>query len=134
GRAVDGRPDEGGRTVTAQLPLVDLDVVAELRDSTGGDMDFVRELVQVYVEEGAGHVAALDAGIAAGDVTALVRPAHTLKSSSASVGAMRLSELCRTIEATSRAGTFDGQAERVAEVGATWEATLTALRAEGLAP
>ncbi len=88
----------------AELPLVDLDLVAELRDATG-DMDFVRELVETFVEEGTSHLAALDAAIAAGDVDALVRPAHTLKSSSASIGAMRLSELARTIEETSRAGT-----------------------------
>ncbi len=117
----------------AELPLVDLDVVAELRDSTGGDTDFVRELVETYVGEAAGHLAALDAAIAAGDAAALVRPAHTLKSSSASVGAMRLAALSRTIEETSRGGALEGQADRVAEARATWDQTLAALRAEGLA-
>ncbi len=79
------------------------------------------------------NIGALDAAIAAGDVAALGRPAHTRKSSSASVGAMRLAALARTIEETGRSGNLDGQAERVAEVRATWDATLAALRAEGLA-
>ena len=117
----------------SELPLVDLDVVAELRDATGGDMDFVRELVDTFVEEAGGHLAALEAAIAADDVAGLVRPAHTLKSSSASVGAMRLSELGREIEEASRAGRADGLAERVVEVRTAWDATLAALRAEGLA-
>lgn len=117
----------------SELPLVDLDVVAELRDATGGDMDFVRELVETFVEEAGGHLEALAAAIEADDPAGLVRPAHTLKSSSASVGAMRLSELCRGIEESSRAGRSEGLAERVADVRSTWAATLAALRAEGLA-
>ena len=114
-------------------PLVDLDVIAELRDATGGDMDFVRELVATYVGEGEDHVAALDAALAAGDVAGLVRPAHTLKSSSASVGAMRLAAICRDIEESSRSGRLDGLAGRVAEARTTWDETLAALRADGLA-
>lgn len=117
----------------ADLPLVDMDVVAELSEATGGDMDFVRELVETYVAESAGHVGELEAAIAAGNAAALVRPAHTLKSSSASVGAMRLSALGRTIEEESRAGSLDGLAERVAEVRPTWDQTIAAMRAEGLA-
>jgi len=116
----------------ADLPLVDLDVIDELSEATGGDMDFVRELVETYVAESTGHVAELEAAIAAGDVAALVRPAHTLKSSSASVGAMRLSAIGRTIEETSRTGSMDGLAERVAEVRPTWDETMAAFRAEGL--
>jgi two-component system sensor histidine kinase/response regulator len=117
----------------AELALVDLDVIDELRTATGDDMDFVRELVDTYVGEAGGHLAALDEAVAAGDAAAVVRPAHTLKSSSASVGAMRLSELCRGIEETSRAGRLDGLAERITETHSTWDATLAALRAEGLA-
>lgn len=117
----------------AELPLVDLDVIAELRDATGGDMDFVRELVETYVAEAGGHVDALAGAVAANDVAAAVRPAHTLKSSSASVGAMRLSELARGIEESSRGGRLDGLGEAVDRVRTTWAETLAALRAEGLA-
>ena len=119
--------------MTDGAPLVDLDVIAELRDATGGDMDFVRELVDTYIGEADGHLQALDDAVAAGDAAAFVRPAHTLKSSSASVGAMRLSVLCRGIEEASRAGRTDGLVARVEEVRRTWEATLAAFRAEGLA-
>jgi HPt (histidine-containing phosphotransfer) domain-containing protein len=116
-----------------ELPLVDLEVVDELRESTGDDMEFVRELVATYVEESAGNIAALEAAMAAGDLGAVVRPSHTLKSSSASVGAMRLSELCRGIEIAGREGRAEGLPERVALVRPTYDDTLAALRAEGLA-
>jgi hypothetical protein len=45
---------------------------------------------------------------------------------------MRLSAIGRTIEETSRTGSMDGLAERVAEVRPTWDETMAAFRAEGL--
>ncbi|HEX5240394.1 MAG TPA: Hpt domain-containing protein [Candidatus Limnocylindrales bacterium] len=117
----------------AELPLVDLGVVDALRESVGGDDDFVRELIETYVGEGGDHLTALAHAVASGDAAAAVRPAHTLKSSSASVGAMRLSELCRSIEAATREGRSDGLADQVESVRATWDATLEAFRTEGLA-
>jgi HPt (histidine-containing phosphotransfer) domain-containing protein len=119
--------------LTPELPLVDMGVVSALRESVGDDDDFVRELVETYVSEGAGHLAALAEAVARGDTAAAVRPAHTLKSSSASVGAMRLSDICRSIEAATRDGQSEGLADRVATAHATWDATIQAFRTEGLA-
>jgi len=48
--------------------------------------------------------------IAAGDNGVLQRAAHTLKSSSATVGALRLAGLCKDMEARARAGNL-AQAE-----------------------
>ena len=42
------------------------------------------------------------AAAAGDDPAALLRPAHTLKSSSANVGALALAEQCRTLEADAR--------------------------------
>lgn len=116
-----------------QPPVVDMGVVNALRESVGDDDDFVRELVETYIGEGRGHLDALAEAAAKGDPAEAVRPSHTLKSSSASVGAMRLSELCRSIEAASREGVIDGLSERVATVRETWAATVEAFRREGLA-
>jgi len=115
------------------LPLVDMAVVADLRESVGDDDEFVRELVETYVAEGEGHLEALAAAAADGDAAAAVRPSHTLKSSSASVGAMRLSEICRAIEAATREGRTDGLSDDVATARETWAATIEAFRGEGLA-
>ena len=69
----------------------------------------------------------------AGDSAAIVRPAHTLKSTSASIGAMRLSAICRDIEAAGREGRVGEAGEAVALAGTTWTETLEALRSAGLA-
>jgi HPt (histidine-containing phosphotransfer) domain-containing protein len=112
-----------------EAPILDAAVLAELRESTGGDDDFVRELVEAYVSEATGYLAAMTAAVA--DPMAIVRPAHTLKSSSATLGAMRLAAISRGIEEAGRAGRLDLAAD-VAEANATWTKTLAALAAAGL--
>jgi HPt (histidine-containing phosphotransfer) domain-containing protein len=72
----------------------------------------VDELVDTYLEDGATHIEALRAAVAADDAAAIVRPAHTLKSSSATVGALRLADLCRSLEADGRAGAVPDATER----------------------
>lgn len=113
-------------------PILDDAVLAELRDSTGGDEEFVRELVDAYVGEATGYLEAMTSAAAADDAAAIVRPAHTLKSSSATMGAMRLSAICRGIEEAGRAGRAGGLAGDVEAAHAAWAATLEALATAGL--
>jgi HPt (histidine-containing phosphotransfer) domain-containing protein len=113
-------------------PLLDDAVLAELRTATGGDDEFILELVETYVTEGGANVEGMIAAAAAGDPAAIVRPAHTLKSSSASLGAMRLSATARAIEEAGRAGVSEGLAEDAERARSTWLATLEAFAAAGL--
>jgi HPt (histidine-containing phosphotransfer) domain-containing protein len=113
-------------------PVLDAGVLAELRESIGDDQAFMVELVETYVTEGSANLDSLLAAAEAGDCAAIIRPAHTLKSTSASLGAMRLSAICRVIELAgreSRAETLQGDAELAR---ATWDDTLTAFADAGL--
>jgi HPt (histidine-containing phosphotransfer) domain-containing protein len=116
----------------AETAILDQGVLDELRASTGDDEEFVRDLISTYVEDARTNVDALTQAATAGDATAIVRPAHTLKSTSASVGAMRLSAICRDIEAAGRAGHTDGLDAAIDVARATWVETLDAFRAAGL--
>jgi HPt (histidine-containing phosphotransfer) domain-containing protein len=113
-------------------PILDDVVLDELRAATGGDEEFIVDLVETYVEEGAVNLDEMVAAAAASDPAAIVRPAHTLKSSSASLGAMRLSAIARAIEEAGRAGSADGLADDVALARSAWTATLEAMAAAGL--
>ncbi len=117
--------------MTDELPVLDQAVLGELRDSVGGDEAFVRELASTFVAESGSHLEALAAAAAAGDAAAIVRPAHSLKSSGAALGAMRLSAMCRDIEHAGRDGRAADNAQ-LAAVQATWDATLGALKEAGL--
>jgi HPt (histidine-containing phosphotransfer) domain-containing protein len=66
--------------------------------------------------------------LARGDATGLRHVAHTLKSSSASIGAIKLSSLCAEMEAMTRDGQTDGMAERTHELCAEIDAVLAALK------
>ncbi|HYI21120.1 MAG TPA: Hpt domain-containing protein [Candidatus Limnocylindrales bacterium] len=114
-------------------PTLDEQVLAELRASVGDDDEFVADLARTFIEEGGGHIEAMDAACAAGDATAIVRPAHSLKSSSAALGAMRLSSISREIEFAGREGRTDGLNEQMAEAHAAWDDTVAELKARGLA-
>ena len=113
--------------------IFDQAVVDELRAAIGGDDEFVRDLVATYIEEALLHLDGLEAAAQANDVAAMVRPAHTLKSSSASIGAMRLASICRDIETAGREGRSGGMVAAVDLVRSTWTETLEALRSAGLA-
>ena len=113
-------------------PILDPSVIDELRAATGDDEAFILDLVETFVTEGAANLEGMVAAASSGDVAAIVRPAHTLKSSSASLGAMRLSAIARAIEESGRAGGGTGLAEIVELARSTWAATLEAFTAAEL--
>ncbi len=66
----------------------------------------------------------------ASDPNAVKAAAHTLKSSSAQVGAVRLSALCKELEALGRSGSLGGAAELAEEIAGELESTCERLVAE----
>ncbi len=109
-------------------PTLDAAVLAALADSVGGDVEFVADLIGTYLDDGAEQVAAIDAAIAAGDAATLVRPAHTLKSASYTVGAMRLGDIARSLEQRGRAGDLAGAEPDRQAARTEWPAVVAALR------
>ena len=100
-----------------------------LIDAVGGDREFLGELIDAYLPDAASIVTALEAAAASASVDDLVRPAHTLKSNSANLGALRLAELCRELEAEARSGAVDDPAVRVAAIRDELARVEPALRA-----
>ncbi len=110
--------------------ILDATVLEQLLASVEGDRAFVEDLVGAYLGDGEGHVDAARRAVTGGDADALVRPAHTLKSSSATVGAMQLSATSRELELAGRSGSLDATAAELADRLATeWTATTEAIRA-----
>lgn len=109
-------------------PAIDQAAFDRLVEMTGGEMDFVDELVDTYLEDGAAQVDALEAAVAAGGASHdLVRPAHSLKSSSLNVGALRLGGVCRELEEAARSGVVPDAAERVSAIAVGFAAARAGL-------
>ena len=112
------------------MPVLDQSVLSELQETTGDDPDFVRDLVETYLADVPLQLKGIDEAIAADDAEALVRPAHTLKSSSVTLGALRLGEVSRTLEMTGRSGNLDATArENAAAAHAEWTSVQQAIDA-----
>jgi HPt (histidine-containing phosphotransfer) domain-containing protein len=115
------------------LAVLDSSVLDELRASVGDDEGFVRDLVQTYLAEGPAHMGQVAAAAASADAEAIVRPAHTLKSSSAALGLARMSAISKQIEHAGREGRVADLESLADEAQETWTATVAALKAAGLA-
>lgn len=88
--ASDARRDVAiDRTVLAQLGQLDPD----------GTQQIVTRLLRIYSLSLAASIEELALAKAAGDWTVVRRIAHTLKSSSAAVGALEMARQCRQLEA-----------------------------------
>ena len=85
---------------------LDPEAFRHLLDITGGDLAFVDELIDTYIDDAMVQLEAMRGAAAAGDAEAMVRPAHSLKSSSANVGATAVAEASRTLEADGRSGSI----------------------------
>ncbi|HET7169985.1 MAG TPA: Hpt domain-containing protein [Candidatus Limnocylindrales bacterium] len=100
-----------------------------LLEITGGDIEFVDELVDTFIDDATTQLDGLRAAVADGDAATAVRPAHSLKSNSVNVGATTLAELCRALEADGRAGTVPDLPGRVAAIDIEFAAVREALLA-----
>jgi HPt (histidine-containing phosphotransfer) domain-containing protein len=116
-------------TTPASDPI-DATAFANLLAMTGGEIEFVDELVDTYLDDGAAQVGSLRAAASGGDIETLTRAAHSLKSGSLNVGALELGELCRALEEVGRTGTVDDGAARVTAIAAAFDVAKRALLAE----
>ena len=108
--------------------IIDQSTLAALLDSLGGDVDFLKELVDAYLDSTLGLFAAMRQAAAAGDGPALQRAAHSLKTGSANMGALALATLCKQLEDMGRSGELDGAGGRIDTAAAAYDDVAAALR------
>lgn len=109
-------------------PILDLDVIAELRE-LGGDEEpsLVVELIGLFLRDAPTYMQEIVTGFEANDLERIQRASHTLKSSSANMGALELSGLARLIESTAKSGNLELLRELQAALGEVYEETAEAL-------
>ncbi|EKF73576.1 two-component hybrid sensor and regulator [Alcanivorax hongdengensis A-11-3] len=77
------------------VPILDNDIISELRDIMGDDFEM---LVLSFQRDGEQRLAALHKALKDNDSDVLRRQAHSFKGSSGNLGALQVSRLCMTIE------------------------------------
>jgi signal transduction histidine kinase/CheY-like chemotaxis protein/HPt (histidine-containing phosphotransfer) domain-containing protein len=85
-------------------PALDSEVIEELQEIMGTD---TQTLIRIYLEDSPLLLAQLQEAYLQRDSTAAIAPVHTLKSSSANLGAIQLSKIALSIETEARAGSIE---------------------------
>ena len=93
--------------------LVDEAVLARLAEGTGGDAEFVSELIEQFVADTPGLVAAARDGLDDGDAGEVRRAAHTLKSNAATFGAHELAARSGELEDAAKRGMLENASARI---------------------
>jgi HPt (histidine-containing phosphotransfer) domain-containing protein len=102
---------------STKTTILDRSVLAELASlATPEDPEIDRAVIELYLKTTVDYLAKIQKEYAAKNWPEVTRAAHTIKSSSANVGALALSALCRAIEAEGR------------EKNPSWEKVESALR------
>lgn len=92
-----------------------------------GSKGLVKRILGMFVDDSAQQLTALEAALAANDRETARRCAHSLKSSSANVGATDLSRVSARVEASAKAGDDAAVAAGLAELQELRAATLEQL-------
>lgn len=100
-------------------PAVDPAAVAALRELNPEDPAFLRELIDVFLEDVPQRIAEIEKALATSDAVLLTRAAHTIKGSGSNFGAAGLGHVALEMEKQGKAAAFADAA-----------ASLPALKAE----
>ena len=110
---------------------IDASALQALRDIAGADAaKFLAAIIDAFLEDAPQLQQEIAQAIASADAPTLQRAAHTLKSSSATLGAMSLSSYCKQLETIARTGKIEGGEQLAAQIAAEYPRVKTALQIE----
>ncbi len=103
----------------SETPVIDPQAIENLRALNPDDNDeFLREIAGIFLEDTPLRIAELDQSLAAGDVAKFTRAAHSIKGSSANLGALALRAASEKLEHHARVSGTDGVAQLVVAIKA----------------
>jgi len=110
---------------------IDVNVLQSFRNMVGEKADLVlAEMIDCYLEDAPKLISAIAQAVAQADAAQLRHASHTLKSSSATLGAMTLSHLCKKLEVMSRVGNTEYAEDHLPQLEAEYKRVRVALEIE----
>lgn len=113
------------RTRSAGKSVLDRQVLDDLIDIMG---DEYVDLIEVYLEDTPNCIGLMNEAAGDDDIDGLIAPAHSLKSTSANLGAMGLSEMAKAIEFGAREGNLSDVAQKIAAIESEFEQVASELQ------
>lgn len=115
-------------TLNTEKIIIDPKILNSLRDMMSGDEAAFKQLLNCYLAEAPKWIQNIRASLVPEDAQALWKAAHSLKSSSASVGATTLAQICKQLEAKARSSDLENIAEICSQLYREYELVRTALQ------
>ncbi len=110
---------------------LDQSVLSSLRElQEEGEPDILEEVGGLFLKHAPDKLSAIEKAAADRDAKGLQTAAHSLKSSSAYVGAMKLSAMSKELEMMGRSGSLEGSLEKSKSLKAEFQRVKTALESE----
>ncbi len=100
-----------------------------LLEHLDGDEEFLKELVEIFVDDAPERMAEAERALASGDPESLVHAAHALKGASANMMLPKFASLAGDIETKGKAGDLDGAAEDFRRLRAAYQSIEGQMRA-----
>lgn len=120
----------GADIASPQAPAINMKTLNALRElDPEGGMNLAHQIVRTFLDSAQTWVERVEQGVADGDGDALRQAAHALKSSSANVGAERLSGLYRQMEKLGRERRLDEAREALDEVRGEYARAVSEMQA-----
>ncbi|WGV23514.1 PAS domain-containing protein [Halotia branconii] len=113
-----------------QFIVIDAKILQSLRDMLAGDKKAFAELIECYLSETPKLIQKIITAVTEQDTQAIWKTAHNLKSSSASVGATKLAQLCKQLEIQGRSNNLQESREIYLQINQEFERVKTVLLAE----
>jgi HPt (histidine-containing phosphotransfer) domain-containing protein len=111
--------------------VLDKSVISSLRElQEEGDPDIIAEVGGLFLKHAPQKIEAMRKAAAESNAKALEVAAHSLKSSSSYIGAMKLSAISKELELMGRNGNLQGSIEIAASAEAEFNRVKEALQAE----
>ena len=108
---------------------IDPQSIEELRAMNPGDDSFLRELIQIYLEDSPLRIAEIELSLEQADSLRLTRAAHRLKGSSSNFGALQLRAVSEKIEHFGRDGLLGEVSAQMPELKIEFDRVKSALEA-----
>jgi len=109
--------------------IIDPAVIASLRELGGeDDPGLLTELIDMFLDDAPARMAEMRRALDEGDIDGIARAAHALKSSSANMGAMLFSKLCKEVEEMARTQQHAHLAEKAERCFAAYSDAERALK------
>ncbi|MBN3910278.1 MAG: response regulator [Nostoc sp. NMS1] len=108
---------------------IDQRFLQEIQNMGGSDDEhLVAELIQIYLEDAAIRIQTIKEAIAAEDLAKLQKAAHALRSPSVSIGAIKLGNICETLENAARTQSLDQISGLINHLESEYKNVITALQ------